>query len=478
MTKVKEQDNSIITEDNPISFENTDKFNRREFAESLTRAIETFYAFEDGAYVLSLNAKYGTGKTTFLKMWQNLLASEKYKHNVIYINAWETDFNEEPLIPIVSNILNSISDEKKFKNIKASLKAALTATMLTGNALADKVTGINMKDVVEGTQSIMEDKSIQSLGDEIYKEFSFKEKAYQTLKIEIKKYIEEMGDKPIFIFIDELDRVRPNYAIEFLEAIKHIFSIKGLCFVLAVDRNQLESSARQLYGNIDFENYYLRFITRETYLPSHGKISWNSFIKDNTDLYFSEEFTKRAPIQENSRNTILGFIEMCALSFSLKPRVTLSIIKTFFQIISIELTDSRNLRPDYLEATFFLTTLMFVNRELYDKLGDDTASPVEIFNYITGLNFSYPEHNSYRRKILYLVMAYLLNEKNTKEIGRLMAEYNGAKAGSEGFEESKSKQIQSLTSITEGGYFSICDDSSFKRLYSKIEKWEDFLKIH
>ena len=33
--------------------------------------------------------------------------------------------------------------------------------------------------------------------------------------------------------IDELDRCRPDYAITYLETIKHIFSIKGTAFVLA-----------------------------------------------------------------------------------------------------------------------------------------------------------------------------------------------------------------------------------------------------
>ena len=57
------------------------------------------------------------------------------------------------------------------------------------------------------------------------------------------------GDSPkAFLFVDELDRCRPDYAINYLETIKHVFDVHGLVFVLAVDYEQLECSAKALFG--------------------------------------------------------------------------------------------------------------------------------------------------------------------------------------------------------------------------------------
>jgi hypothetical protein len=77
-----------------ITFDDFDKFQRKDFADRLTTVISTFYPFHDEVFVLSLNAKFGNGKTTFLKMWQHQLEQTGYQ--TIFINAWETDFDDEP----------------------------------------------------------------------------------------------------------------------------------------------------------------------------------------------------------------------------------------------------------------------------------------------------------------------------------------------------------------------------------------------
>jgi len=250
---------------NNITFQDFDKFGRKQFADRLTTVISKFYPFYDEAFVLGLNAKFGAGKTTFLKMWQNQLKAAGF--TVIFINAWETDFDDEPLIPIIGALLDGITTGKGLKKLKTVLQGTLGAVALTSNNFLGHVSGINVNEILKEVEADRKQEDIQAIGDELYKEFSFKKKAYNTLKSELSVYVENIQKKPLVVFVDELDRVRPDYSVKFLEAIKHIFSVQGLCFVLAADRHQLEASVRQLYGDIDFENYYRRFITREAQLP-------------------------------------------------------------------------------------------------------------------------------------------------------------------------------------------------------------------
>lgn len=62
---------------------------------------------------------------------------------------------------------------------------------------------------------------------------------------------------PIFIFIDELDRCRPDYAISLLEIVKHIFDIKNFVFIIATNTDQLQHSIKNVYGNDFSANDYL-----------------------------------------------------------------------------------------------------------------------------------------------------------------------------------------------------------------------------
>ena len=69
------------------------------------------------------------------------------------------------------------------------------------------------------------------------------------------------GGKPIVFIIDELDRCKPDFALELLEQVKHLFSVKGITFLLVTNREQLEESIKSKYGQgINPTNYLHKFI--------------------------------------------------------------------------------------------------------------------------------------------------------------------------------------------------------------------------
>lgn len=81
---------------------------------------------------------------------------------------------------------------------------------------------------------------------------------------------------PLFVFIDELERCRPTYAVEMLETIKHIFNIEHVVFVIATDKAQLQHSIRAIYGSgFDSRLYLDRFFNRSVTL---NEVSRKSFI--------------------------------------------------------------------------------------------------------------------------------------------------------------------------------------------------------
>ena len=88
------------------------------------------------------------------------------------------------------------------------------------------------------------------------------------------------GYRPVVVIIDELDRCRPSYAVELLEAAKHLFSVDGILFVLGVNRSQLAHSVTALYGGgFDANGYLRRFVDLEFRLPEPGRAQ---FVESDT----------------------------------------------------------------------------------------------------------------------------------------------------------------------------------------------------
>jgi hypothetical protein len=56
-------------------------------------------------YVLNLNSEWGSGKTYFLKRWSHDL---KAHFPVVYIDAWQQDYSDDPLMTAISSIIKQL----------------------------------------------------------------------------------------------------------------------------------------------------------------------------------------------------------------------------------------------------------------------------------------------------------------------------------------------------------------------------------
>ena len=91
------------------------------------------------------------------------------------------------------------------------------------------------------------------------------EKNLETLKACL---TELAADKPIILFIDELDRCRPDYAVDMLEVIKHVFDIENVKVVLVTNTKQLRATINHRYGvEVDAQKYLDKFLKYSFALP-------------------------------------------------------------------------------------------------------------------------------------------------------------------------------------------------------------------
>lgn len=240
-----------IPADNPFA---NCKLEREPFAKILTSVIDC----AEGGFTMALNGSWGTGKTTFVRMWQKYLGKAGYK--TAYINAWEMDFATNPLVSILGEVGSLTGkDNKAFKRI---IKALPKSVRLGAEGFISTYTGQGaIKNLFNRHKSFDED--ITSYCDQ--------KEALQQFRSELQNFIEvNCGGKPLVFFIDELDRCRPDYAVEFLERIKHFFCVDNIIFIISVDKRHLAESVKGHYGSadIDTDEYLRRFFDIEYDLPT------------------------------------------------------------------------------------------------------------------------------------------------------------------------------------------------------------------
>ena len=468
-----------------ITFEKFDKLGRKEFADRLTTIITKFYPFHDEASVLSLNAKFGAGKTTFLEMWKNQLTEDGF--SVISINAWETDFDDEPLIPIISALLDGIPDDKKIvEAITAEAITALKETLafiaFAANDGISHVTGVDVGKTIKKVDGNTDSENIEAIGNKLYEKYSFKMEAYKTLKLNLSTYIEAMPKKPLIIFVDELDRVRPNYSVKFLEAIKHIFSLQGVCFVLAVNREQMEASVRQLYGDIDFENYYRRFITREVELTEAKNLDLMPFILSQADRFLNRAESAGINFAIRQQSNFSVFTSTVCNIFNLAPREIETLFRMFSQLMAVE-KSQETAKESWINGSILLIAIFIKNRSLYNRIGAGLVSTQELYEYIKGLNLSGVQNKIAGNLFVMTAISCSMqrgNQDELNEITDIYCRHGSPEYSDEEPEERESRRLDILNGLSkylnEDGWGGIPTTPVFQEIYTLIEEWQPFLK--
>lgn len=255
-----------------------------------------------------------------------------------------------------------------------------------GNDVVQKFTGI---DVIKAGQyaEAKESKPETGLGHACFQLYQKRDELFKELKGLLHKLTGDI-DKPVLIIIDELDRCKPDYAIEFLETIKHFFDIKGLIFVIGVDKGQLSSSAKALFGQeLEFDEYYRKFAHRNVNLPVNSKTMTTSFCRKVVEEYLTPaafEKKDQFPYVKHDTHSTDKIAQLC-ITFSLNARQMHEFMRITAHVFSM--TEKRNVQLlwGWQIGTFFMSTLSIKNRDIYDRIGNSKITPSEFTEFLKPL---------------------------------------------------------------------------------------------
>lgn len=363
--------NIEIPQDNP--FLNC-KLERKKYAEVLKEVVSS-----SNGFVLAINNEWGTGKTTFIKMWRQLLINENFR--TIYFNAWENDFETTPLPAILAELKTLLTHKNK-KSFNSLLDKGATIAQnvipSVAKGLAKNYLGIDVSEGVENATKA----ATEILKDEISK-YTARQNGMLDFRKKLEYFVsKDENNKPLVFIVDELDRCRPSYSVEFLEHIKHFFSVKGIVFVLAIDKKQLCSSINGAYGSDAFDStdYLSRFIDVEYSLPAPSASNYCSYLFGHYG--FGEFFNSSNRLKYRElQNEANAFVLFSATLFD-SANLTLRQQEKIYAHARISIRSFKENSYAFPAAFVLLIYLNKFKRELYLKIRNQRLSIQEFVNEI------------------------------------------------------------------------------------------------
>lgn len=385
-------------------FRDRDEFRREPIAEKIIALLKNEHA---DISPLLIDGDWGTGKTEFChklinKLKEEVRQQEPHQANtesavedaargegdslqpyfkVAYIDAFRADHTGEPLMAIFAAVSKALvpqgeeeKSEKREDFVKAIAKIMLLVLKHGGKAILSHVLKANVDELGKELTGALE-----NAGSEIIDtSFASMLKAYEDIEENLealRKLLTELAqDTPLVIFIDELDRCKPNFAVQLVEIIKHIFDVPHIQFVLVTNRSQLHAAIEHCYGpKIQADRYLDKFIKFSLTLPRCTTSSGRDF-DDVSVIHFTKLFSEAfSNIHHADTTKILNI----ATGIIKQKKLTLREVESFYRYINIYNTiDHMFLTRDTTYLTFGMLSIAIYcfDRDLVTKITDGTVT--------------------------------------------------------------------------------------------------------
>ena len=366
-----------------------DLLHRRKMGAALSSLLNRI----EDPLVVALDGQWGSGKTYFLKRWIGQHLKENEASTVVFFDAFAHDYISDPL-PTLVTALEGQTNNKNINKLKEVVFNLAKAGTRAG--LAVLTAGVSEAFGKAGEEFT------KALGDQVemsLEEYWEQEKGRSAAMEQFREALESMvsagKDNKVIIVVDELDRCRPDYALEVLEVIKHFFSVDNVHFVLGVNLGVLENMISVRYGNkIDANAYLQKFIQVKLELPD--KVGYPILNYTDASLYLDRHLAL-LKIPEQIGRTLRLQIQLVGLNNSITLRQIEQIVLAVKLANNVVLT-CENLESGHIAIMIDLIISKIVRPDLYPKFLNATIPLKELKSYLGTIDNElgeegYPNYN-------------------------------------------------------------------------------------
>ena len=213
------------------------------------------------------------GRLNFAASLINLVRDQDpVPFKAVYVDAFKADHADQPLMTLLAAVLTVVPEKEAASLVKKALPALRFGLKTGGKAViawALKQDPVDLGEDFEKVIGQAGDAAVDHAVEKMLQDHQQAEKSIQALKDVLAKVAE---DAPIVLFVDELDRCRPDFAISMLEVIKHVFDVERVKVVLITNTEQLKAVINHCYGSgVDAQRYLNKFVGFSYALPNYLK---------------------------------------------------------------------------------------------------------------------------------------------------------------------------------------------------------------
>lgn len=295
--------------DAPVNNANEEYLGISHYVEALSKFILVCQT----PLTISIQGDWGTGKTSMMNLVRENLQKGEGGDKVatFWFNTWQFSqfsMQDDIAISLLSNLLDQLTDNPSTKKLLAAIpRKAVGYVGQVGRAALDIAIGGGGDAFKESLENVSE----KLLGNE-------SDPARQITKIKdaftdaVNKQLIKESAARLVIFVDDLDRLVPEKAVELLEVIKLFLDVKHCVFVLAVDYHVVALGLEKKFGFSIDDPKGKSFFDKIIQLPFNLPIS-----QYNTSAYLKRLLEQYAKIDHNELEL---YVRLATLSIGSNPR--------------------------------------------------------------------------------------------------------------------------------------------------------------
>jgi len=362
-----------------LTFDTRDEFQRRGIAEKVISLL----CSDIDISPMVIDGGWGTGKTEFCQKLINLM-EQRDSHHLIYVDAFQADHADEPLLTILSAVVSKLPETERdgfitkvIPAVRFGLKTALKAGV--GHLLRQDTEILAEEFDNELKQAA--DKVIDVTASSLIKDHVEANKNLEALQDALKEIADQ---KSIVLFIDELDRCRPDFAVSMLEVIKHTFNVENVSFVLITNTNQLRASINHCYGSdVDAQRYLEKFLKFTISLPISvdRDLDTKASVEHYKNLINKSQYLEKSKLENEA---FVLFITHLILEHSLSLRDIETIVRNAetYQLLTKNVGFGENVNYGYRMIRLFSIILFSLNPTLSNNILNNNCDAKELGDFL------------------------------------------------------------------------------------------------